>query len=164
MATALAFGPLPKATVHLCVDMQTVFYKPTDWHVPWMKVVLPAVVELASRHSADTIFTRFRPPPRPNTMLGGWQRYYGRWPRYTIKAQSDLLELVPELAALAPPATVIDKAAYSAFVSPQLRRDLFARRAECLVITGVETDVCVMATVLGAIDGVSRDRAARCGL
>ena len=153
MARALAFGPLPRATVHLCIDMQNVFHEPTEWHVPWMKVILPAVVELASRRSADTIFTRFRPPPTPDAMPGFWQRYYARWPQYTVEAASSgLLELVPSLAALVPPATVIDKATYSAFASRAVRQAVQSRGVECLVITGVETDVCVLATILGAID------------
>jgi nicotinamidase-related amidase len=133
--------------------MQNVFHEPTEWHVPWMKVILPAVVELASQRAAETIFTRFRPPPRPDAMPGSWQRYYARWPQYTVEATaSGLLDLVPQLAALVPPAAAIDKAAYSAFASRSLRQELLARRAECLVVTGVETDVCVLATVLGAID------------
>ena len=74
MAIALPFGPLPEATVHLCVDMQRVFFEPTEWHVPWMQVMLPAVVELTARHAARTIFTCFRPPSRPDAMPGTWQR------------------------------------------------------------------------------------------
>ena len=64
----------------------------------------------------------------------------------------DLLDLVPTLARLAPPATVIDKHVYSPFVERGLLRLLRERRAEALVITGAETDVCVLAAVLGAVD------------
>ena len=144
MTADLPFGPLPAGTVHLCIDMQNVFLEQTEWHVPWMKVILPAVVELASRHAAETIFTRFHPPADPDAVPGAWQRYYRRWPQYTVDAAgSPLLNLVPALAALAPPALVVDKAGYSAFAGRQLGRRLRARRIECLVITGVETDVCV---------------------
>lgn len=85
-------------------------------------------------------------------MPGTWQRYYARWPQYTVEAASTLLELVSPLADLVPPATVVDKPTYSAFASRPLKRTLVERGATCLVITGVETDVCVLATVLGAID------------
>ena len=44
MASALRFGALDPGTVHLCVDMQTLFIERTDWHVPWLERVLPAVV------------------------------------------------------------------------------------------------------------------------
>ena len=47
MASALRFGPLGPRAVHLCVDMQTLFAERTDWHVPWLERVLPAVTRLA---------------------------------------------------------------------------------------------------------------------
>ena len=47
MASALRFGPLGPSAVHLCIDMQTLFAERTDWHVPWLERVLPAVVRLA---------------------------------------------------------------------------------------------------------------------
>ena len=64
----------------------------------------------------------------------------------------DLLELLPALAKLCPPAAVLDKTFYSAFSDPQLLQLLRAREAEGLIITGSETDVCVLATVLAAVD------------
>ena len=153
MTGTLAFGPLPKGTAHLCVDMQNVFLEATEWHVPWMKIVLPAVAELAWRRPRDTAFTRFCSPADPGDMPGAWQRYYERWPQYTVDAaRSPLFDLAPPLAALCPPARVFDKPVYSAFASAGLRGWLKRRDIECLVITGVETDVCVLSTILGAID------------
>lgn len=152
MAEGLPFGPLPKGTAHLCVDMQNVFLEDTEWHVPWMKIILPAVAALASRRPENTVFTRFRPPASAQVMPGAWQRYYARWPQFTVNAAPPLLELAPSLAALCPPAAVFDKAVYSAFGNAGLRAWLDRHAIECLVITGVETDVCVLATVLGAID------------
>jgi hypothetical protein len=43
MASAFRFGPLGPGAVHLCVDMQTLFIERTDWHVPWLEHVLPAI-------------------------------------------------------------------------------------------------------------------------
>lgn len=63
-----------------------------------------------------------------------------------------LIELVPALARLAPPAVVIDKHVYSPFVERSLLAHLRARSADTLVISGAETDVCVLAAVLGAVD------------
>jgi nicotinamidase-related amidase len=51
-----------------------------------------------------------------------------------------------------PPATVIDKKVYSAFAGTRLPAHLRQRGADALVISGSETDVCVLATVLGAVD------------
>jgi nicotinamidase-related amidase len=63
-----------------------------------------------------------------------------------------LLELLPPLSSLSPPATIIDKTKFSGFAEPQLLSHLQARDADGLVITGSETDVCVLGTVLGAVD------------
>ena len=62
------------------------------------------------------------------------------------------LELLPELARFVPPATVIEKSRYSAFAEPALAAHLIARGTDGLIVTGSETDVCVLATVLGAVD------------
>ena len=118
-----------------------------------MHRVLPIVTELASRHPERTVFTRFIPPMRAADMPGMWQRYYRRWKAAT-REQLDpaLLELLPPLASLCPPATVIDKTRYSAFVERRLFEHLQSREADGLIVTGSETDVCVLATVLGAVD------------
>jgi nicotinamidase-related amidase len=60
--------------------------------------------------------------------------------------------LLPPLRRFAPPATVINKSRYSAFAEPALLRHLQERGADSLIVTGSETDVCVLGTVMGAID------------
>ena len=140
-------------TVHLCVDMQNLFAEETPWHTPWMTRVLPVVVRVAERHPEQTVFTRFIPPGRPEEMQGTWRRYYERWRDMTLeRLDPHLIELVPPLARLVPPATVVDKRVYSAFAEPGTQRVLEERQADTLLITGAETDVCVLATVLGAVD------------
>lgn len=47
---------------------------------------------------------------------------------------------------------MVDKHGYSAFTAPALIPLLREWRADSLVVTGSETDVCVLATVLAAID------------
>ena len=118
-----------------------------------MDRVLPGADALASRHPERTVFTRFVPPARPNEMPGMWQRYYTRW-RVATRERLDfrLLDLMPPLAALCPLATVIDKTRYSAFAEPGLIEHLRQREADALIVSGSETDVCVLATVLDAVD------------
>ena len=141
------------AVLHLCVDMQRLFAVETAWQVPWLTRVLPAVVEIASRHAARTIFTRFAPPARPEAAQGAWQAYYERWPQMTRgELAPDLLDLVEPLARLVPPARQIDKPANSAFSRPGFATALKRRGITTLVVTGGETDVCVLATVMQAID------------
>lgn len=141
------------AVLHLCVDMQRVFADRTAWHVPWLPRVLPAVTEIASRHAGRTVFTRFAPPDAPQSAQGAWRSYYERWPQMTLGALDPaLLELVEPLARLVPPARVVDKPANSAFSRPGFASALRRRGISTLVVTGGETDVCVLATVMQAID------------
>jgi nicotinamidase-related amidase len=145
--------PLTERSVHLCVDMQRLFSAGGPWPTPWMEKVLPVVVALASRHPERTIFTRFIPPERPEQMPGMWRRYYARWRVATREVLPlELLQLMPPLAALCPPATIIDKTRYSAFAEPELITHLQRREADTLIVSGSETDVCVLATVLHAVD------------
>lgn len=133
--------------------MQRVFSNEGPWATPWMESVLPVVTEIAARFPERTIFTRFITPPRPEDMPGMWRRYYEKWRETTRERLApQLLELLPPLARLVPPATVIDKTRYSAFTEPQLLNHLRDRRCDGLIVTGSETDVCVLATVLGAVD------------
>ena len=150
---ALPFGPLTDRTAHICVDMQNVFAEETPWHTPWMARVLPVVTRIAAGHPSRTVLTRFIPPQRPDGMPGSWRRYYERWRGLTLeRIDPRLIELVPPLAALVPPAEVIDKRVYSPFSEPQLSALLRRRKIDSLVITGAETDVCVLAAVLDAVD------------
>jgi nicotinamidase-related amidase len=55
------------------------------------------------------------------------------------------------LAALCPPAPVIDKTRYSAFAEPRLIEHLRQRETVALIVSGSETDVCVLATVLARL-------------
>ena|SRR5215831_5986180 len=149
----LRFGPLGRNTAHLCIDMQNLFAEDTPWHTPWMTRVLPVVAELAERHAAQTIFTRFIPARHPDELPGSWRRYYRHWSALTLEhIDRRLLDLVPPLARLAPPAAVIDKRLYSPFSEPGLHRHLRERAIDGLVITGAETDVCVLAAVMDAVD------------
>ena len=153
MANDLLRYPLTPRTVHLCVDMQRIFSSEGPWTTPWMERVLPVVAELAARHPRRTVFTRFITPMQAADMPGMWQRYYTKW-RETTREKLDpaLLELLPPLASLCPPATTVNKTRYSAFAEPPLLAHLQEREADGLIITGSETDVCVLATVLGAVD------------
>lgn len=145
--------PVGETAVHLCVDMQVIFSNSGLWPAPWMERVLPVVSDLAKRHARRTIFTRFITPIRADDMPGMWQAYYRRWEDATRERLDPAqLELLPALRALCPPAVVIDKTRYSAFAGSQLRAHLIDRNVDTLIITGSETDVCVLATVLDAVD------------
>ena len=138
---------------HLCVDMQRMFAEDTPWNVPWMERVLPQVEEVSKRHAARTIFTRFVPPMRAEDATGAWQDYYRKWDVMTREQMPpDMIDLVAPLKRLVPPARVLDKPVYSPWLDARLLSQLREESVETLVISGGETDVCVLSTVLGAID------------
>lgn len=150
---ALRFGSLGERCVHLCVDMQRLFAGPTEWHTPWLHRVLPNIERIAQAHPARTIFTRFVPAQRPGDGEGTWRRYYRHWASMTLdRLGAPMVELVPELARHVPPAQLLDKRAYSPWFETGLHDRLKSLRADSIVVTGGETDVCVLASVLGAID------------
>lgn len=152
-APGLTYGPLGDHCIHLCVDMQRLFAQPSEWATPWIERVLPRVVSLVERKPEQTIFTRFVPAEVPGRGAGSWKRYYERWASMTIASIGpEMIELLPPLTAFCPPAQVIDKNVYSPWPEGRLHAALAARRIDTLVITGGETDVCVLASVLGAID------------
>lgn len=153
MLTGLRRGPLGRDAFHLCIDMQNIFAEPTPWHVPWLVRVLPFIEQIATRHPDRNIFTRFITPPAPGMLPGAWRGFYERWSEMLQGAIAPrLLELVPSLAALAPFGSTFDKMAYSPFSNPDLLAHLRRRSAGALIVTGVETDVCVLSGVLRAVD------------
>jgi nicotinamidase-related amidase len=153
MGAGLRPLPLTAQAVHLCVDMQLVFSADGLWPTPWMERALPVVEAISERFPERTVFTRFITPEHAEDMPGTWRHYYEAW-RETTRDQLDvrLLELMPTLRRLSPPASVIDKTRYSAFFGPALLQHLHARQADALIVTGSETDVCVSATIMGAVD------------
>lgn len=125
----------------------------SPWESPWMERILPAVEELSRRHADRTLFTRFVPARSPEQARGSWQRYWRKWDELTLdRIDPSLVELVPSLAGLVPPARVVDKRVYSPWTEGGLDRLIAELDVREVVISGGETDVCVMATVLGAID------------
>jgi nicotinamidase-related amidase len=149
----LRFGPLTDTCLHICVDMQRLFAEDTDWHTPWMERVLPKVVQIVAAHPTRSIFTRFIPAEKPGEGSGTWRRYYENWESMTIsRLGRDMVALVPELARFVPPARVVDKHVYSPWLECELDNVLRGSKIDTLVVSGGETDVCVLATVLGGVD------------
>jgi nicotinamidase-related amidase len=150
---ALRFGAPGDRTVHLCVDMQRMFAEDTEWKMPWLERVLPNVISITSLHPERTIFTRFIPAQYPRQGVGMWRNYYARWASMTIdELGADMIDVVPELARFAPPARLFDKHVYSPWTGSDLHQLLRGAGTDTIIITGGETDVCVLATMMGAID------------
>lgn len=149
----IRFGSIGDTAVHICVDMQRLFAEPTEWQTPWMDRVLPRVVALVEPRPERTIFTRFIPAAEPGAGTGTWRRYYERWPGMTLsRLPPGLVDLVPPLDRFVPPARLLDKPIYSPWLSTPLEAGLRRRGIDTLIVSGGETEVCVLATVMGAID------------
>jgi nicotinamidase-related amidase len=149
----IRFGALGERWVHVCVDMQRMFAEATEWQTPWLTRVLPTVVRLVAVEPERTIFTRFVPPNTSDEARGTWRRYYQRWRSMTLDLlEPALVDVVPELERFSPPARVVDKHVYSPWLGSGLEGELRKLGVDTLVISGAETEVCVLATVLGAID------------
>ena len=141
--------PIGPDAVHVCVDMQRIFAEQTAWHTATIPDILPNVVRLAGHAPQRTVFTRFCTPPKPADARGHWRRYYEHWEALTTDViGTAMLDVMAELAAFAPPALIADKTTYSAFESAAFRAMLDDLGCETMICSGVETDVCVLGTVM----------------
>jgi nicotinamidase-related amidase len=139
--------------VHVCTDMQNIFAPGGLWATPWMTRVLPVIESVVARYPERTIFTRFITPLHPEDRPGRWRHYFQRWEQATRQhLHGNELDLVPTLGRYAPPALVVEKPAYSAFMKSGLYDLLVGKGIETVVLTGAETDICVLATALSAVD------------
>jgi nicotinamidase-related amidase len=139
--------------VHLCIDMQRLFAPGAPWATPWMERALPQALKLIGRAPQRTVFTRFIPARNKAEARGVWKAYYEKWECVTLdRVDPVLLELVPALARFVPPAVVIDRQSYCAFGNGRLQAFLDQHQIDTLIVSGGETDICVLATVLAAVD------------
>ncbi len=145
--------PLGPATASVIVDMQRLFAEPTEWQVPDLGRIVPAVRRLVAHRPADALFTRFITPRSLGEAAGRWQHYYRRWSSVMRdRMAAEMLDLLPELAPLARPDAICDKTTFSSLADGPLAGLLRARGVDTLVLAGAETDVCVLGTALQAVD------------
>lgn len=149
----LTHGPLGEGTVHLCIDMQRMFDQGSPWAVEWLRRVLPQIIQVVERYPTRTIFTRFITPETLEEAPGTWRRYYEKWPQMLRQnIDPDWERLLPELELHLSTARIFDKPVYSPWMDGRLHRMLQEDGVDTLVMTGGETDVCLLAAVMGAVD------------
>ena len=143
------FGPIPSSALHIVVDMQELFRSHPDWGTQALTDIVPAIQRLLSAHPDNAYFSRFVPAQNPDQAVGAWQRYYRRWASVTLeKIDPATVDVLPELRSWAK--RVGDKTGYSAMAIPGLRKAVLD--SQCVILTGVETDVCVLATAIDAME------------
>ncbi len=142
-----------KNTLHLVIDMQRLFAEETVWYTPAMADILPNVLKLCEARPEETLYARFIVPQNAGDATGRWKTYYDRWSAVTLDALDPaMMDLMAPLAAIADESNIVDKATYSIFGSPGFDERLKASGVDTLIFSGVETDVCVYASVLDAVD------------
>ena len=149
----LPFGPLDQETRHLCIDMQRLFLEPGPWYAEAGLAIIPAIRRLLDHAPASALFTRFITAQRAEAATGSWRRYYRHWHAVTRDELGDgALGLHPDLAPYGSSGRVFDKATHDAFDDEAFARHVAGLAPSALVLSGVETDVCVLATAMSAVD------------
>lgn len=133
--------------------MQRLVAEQTPWHSPIVTAILPNVLKLSTALREQTLFARFTAPYDIAAARGSWKAFYRRWPMITGEVlDPTLLDLVAPLAELARPDQLFDKLGYSIFSAPELDGQLRRSKVDTLILSGIETDVCVYSSALAAVD------------
>jgi nicotinamidase-related amidase len=147
----LRFGPPGRSALHLCIDMQRLFAEDSPWASAAVGEALPAIMEICRHKATKTVFTRFLCPTGSHGMRGQWRQFYIGRPEM-LRLDPGLFELVDALHIFAGEGQIISRYVFSAFDDGSLQALLSEQSADTLIFSGIETDVCVLATALRAID------------
>lgn len=135
------------------VDPQRVFADPgSPWGSPMFAGALGPVRDLAGASGLGpdrTLVTRWLPD---RERQGSWADYFARWSFADRPDEDPLFDLVPDATGLSSRPTV-DARTFGKWGDP-LRQ--VVGPAPTLVLAGVSTDCCVVATALAAADGGAR--------
>lgn len=123
------------------VDMQRA-YEDGPWKVLDMRGAETNILRLIP-WADEVIFTRHVPFAHPQ---GTWKTYNAKWGYVEQDPRNG--ELVPCLAEIA--RTSVEKSTYSAFGSQAFCK--LVQGADRLIVTGIQTECCVLATILDAVD------------
>lgn len=145
--------PLGQDTIFVCIDMQRLFLEPGEWFCQSGLDILPTVVKLAEHASDQCVFTRFITARTATEAQGQWQRYYRRWHSVTRAVIGEAaMHLHDQLQPFASPERTFDKTGHDAFSAMIFADWIEAKKPAALVLFGIETDVCVLATAMTAVD------------
>ena len=155
----------PGRTALLVVDMQRAFVEPGQaMEVPPAREVVPRIQELLAifrEKGLPVVFTEFTYSPAAPLLVGelhpehrpaatGAATGFGR-PSSSCLEGEDNVGVIPELAPHADE-LVVRKHYYDGFNGTVLDGALRARGVTTVVVTGTMTDICVLATVIGAFN------------
>ncbi|MBO1073336.1 cysteine hydrolase family protein [Roseomonas marmotae] len=133
----------------MVIDHQPAFSHPdSPWFTPSFPEISGRIARLVPLFGERVLFTRFVPPTR---LSGSWSRYYEKWP-FARQPSSDWLWAVD--------APWQDRASFASHTFSKWLPEAYERFGPepGVVLCGVSTDCCVLATALAAVDGGAQVR------
>ncbi len=131
----------------VAIDLQRVFAEvPSPWASSGFDAAADGIERLLPAFAGRTLFTRYVAPAQPH---GAWVPYFEAWPFARVPADDPMYEIVPRFAAAARAARVETRETFGKW-DPQLHAAIDG--VDEIVLTGVSTDCCVIATALAAAD------------
>ena len=138
------------------VDMQKLFL--TDRKSPWMDKKLSSIIPNIEKlikilGEQNVIFTRFTPPKTWQDEHGSWQTYYKINQEITTNILgTKALDIIDDFIQYVPNASMASrKKSASIFMAGNFYSKIKKQSSQILIFTGVETDYCVLSSVLDAI-------------
>lgn len=129
----------------VAIDLQHVFADPSSpWSSPDFERAAGGIERLLPAFGDRTLFTRYVAPEQPE---GAWVEYFELWDFALVPPDDELYRIIPRFAEHARKVETRDRfgkwdEAFWAAID----------HAEEIVLTGVSTDCCVVATALAAAD------------
>lgn len=136
----------------VAVDVQRLYRDFTPWALDGVEALAATIAGLADALACPLLCTRTVLPSAHGVEDGPWRAYEERWQTLAARAAAEpqLLDPLPALQQRC--RTVFDKHTYSAFEDAAFDAHVRAFGPSPLLVAGVETDICVLATVFGACD------------
>jgi nicotinamidase-related amidase len=138
------------------VDMQKLFL--TEKKSPWMNKKLLSIIPnieklIKTIGMQNTIFTRFTPPKNWQDEQDSWQTYYRINQKITSSILgTEALDIIDNFIPYISKSSVASrKKSASIFMAGNFHSKIKKQSTQILIFTGVETDYCVLSSVLDAI-------------
>ncbi len=138
------------------VDMQKLFL--TEKKSPWMNKKLLSIIPnieklIKTIGMQNTIFTRFAPPKNWQDEQDSWQTYYRINQKITPSILgTEALDIIDNFIPYLPNSVVASrKKSASIFMAGNFHSKIKKKSTKIMIFTGIETDYCVISSVLDAI-------------
>ncbi len=139
--------PADEDALLVAIDLQRVFADPeSPWSIPDFATLEEPISRLLTAFGERAVFTRFVVPAEPT---GSWRTYFREWSFALEPGAEELFELAEPWSKYG--RRPIDKPTFSAY-GAELQHLVRRLEVSTLVLCGVSTECCVLATALAAAD------------